>query len=136
LPAEATRRGVAIRRLSLFTWTAIAAILVGVFSTWLTDGPVTLNGTQGPNNGWLVVLIAVPTIAWARMMERGSWVGAVGVLGASLVFGWTAIENWREGGDAFGASVSYGLLVVIASSIVLGGTAVVRGVELVRLRCA
>ena len=37
---------------------AIAAIVVGVFSTWLTDGPVTLNGTQGPNNGWLVVLIA------------------------------------------------------------------------------
>jgi hypothetical protein len=26
-------------------------VLVGVFSTWTTVGAVTLNGTQGPNNG-------------------------------------------------------------------------------------
>ena len=70
------------------------------------------------------------------MMERGSWVGVIGVLGASLVFGWTAIENWREGRDAFGASVSYGLLVVIAGSIVLAATAVLRGLELARARQA
>jgi hypothetical protein len=134
LRAEATRHGGAIRRLNLVTWTAIAAIVVAVFSTWLTDGPVTLNGTQGPNNGWLVVLIALPTIAWARMMGRGSWVGVIGVLGASLVFCWTAIENWREGRDAFGALVSYGLVLVVAAGIVLGATAVMRGVELVRAR--
>jgi cardiolipin synthase A/B len=125
-------RSVALQRLGLVTSVAIAAAVVGVFLTWLTDGPVTLNGTQGPNNGWLVVLVALPTIGWARMMVRGSWVGVVGVLGASLVFAWTAVESWRDGHDAWGAYVSYGLLLVLAAGLVLGTAAVVRAVELGR----
>ena len=30
---------------------AVVAVLFGVFVTWLADGPVRLDGTQGPNNG-------------------------------------------------------------------------------------
>ena len=57
---------------------AIAVVLVGVFCTWLTDGPLTLNGTEGPNNGWLCVLLAGPAFLWATRMEHGSRVGVAG----------------------------------------------------------
>ena len=61
---------------------AVAAVLVGVFVTWLADGPVRLDGTQGPNNGWLAAIMAVLALPWLRMLERGSWLGVIGVLGA------------------------------------------------------
>lgn len=111
---------------------AIAAVLVGVFCTWLTVGQATLNGVEGPNDGWLVVIIALLAIAWARSMECGSWVGVVGVLGASAVIGWTAVEDWLDARDVLGASAGYGLVLVVAASAVLAATAVVRVVELAR----
>ena len=68
---------------------AISAVVVGVFCTWLAQGRLTLSGIEGPNNGWLCVLLAGPALLWARSMERGSWLGVVGVLGSALVIGWT-----------------------------------------------
>ena len=54
-----TVRGfVGARRRQVVVWVAIAILVVGVFSTWTVAGPVTLNGTEGPNNGWLVVILA------------------------------------------------------------------------------
>ena len=110
---------------------------MGVFSTWATAGSVTLNGTEGPNNGWLVVILAVPALWWSRMMERESWsgwVGVVGVLGASLVIVWTALENWADNRAVLGASVGHGLLLVVAAGAMLGLVAAFRGIELVRTR--
>lgn len=115
-------------------WLAIGLAVIGVFTTWLTDDPVTLNGAQGPHNGWLVVIVAVLAVFWARSMARGSWVGVVGVAGSAVVIGWTAVENWRDGRDVLGASVGYGLVLVVAASILLGGAAVARCVELLRRR--
>lgn len=103
---------------------AVAAVVVGVFSTWTTVGPVTLNGTQGPNNGWLVVIVAAFALAWTRSLARGSWIGVVGVFGAAVVIAWTAVENWLDNREVLGASVGYGLVLVIAASAVLAGTAV------------
>jgi hypothetical protein len=121
------------RRL-VVVWVAIAVLLVGVFSTWTVAGPVTLNGTEGSNNGWLVVILAFPVLAWARMMEQGSWIGVIGVLGAAVVMCWTAVENWRDNREILAASVGHGLLLVVAASITLGVAAVERGVELARAR--
>ena len=95
---------------------------------------MTLNGTQGPNNGWLVLIVSAFALGWTRSMARGSWVGVVGVLGASVVMGWTALENWLDSRDVLGASASYGLLVVVAASVVLGSAAIARGAELTRRR--
>jgi cardiolipin synthase A/B len=111
---------------------AIAVVLVGVFCTWLTDGPLTLNGTEGPNNGWLCVLLAGPAFLWARRMEHGSRVGVAGVLACSLVMGWTAAENWVDGRRVLGAGATYGLLLVVAASAVLASAAVLRGLSLLR----
>jgi len=116
----------------LVVWIAVAAAAVGVFSTWTHDGPVSLNGTQGPNDGWLVLIVAAFALGWARSMGRGSWVGVIGVLGSSVVMAWTAVESWLESRDVLGASAGYGLVLVVAASVALGCVAVLRGVELAR----
>ena len=47
---------------------AIVAVVIGVFCTWLAHDYVTLNGVEGPNNGWLCVLLAVPAFLWVWSM--------------------------------------------------------------------
>ena len=46
--------------------------------------------------------------------------------------GYTAIESWLENRAVLDATVGWGLLVVMAASVVLRETATVRGVEVVR----
>ena len=106
--------------------------VVGVFCTWTKAGPVALNGTEGPHDGWLVVLLAVPALLWARSMARGSWVGVVGVLGTALVIAWTALSSWRDSRDVLDATVGYGLLLVVAGSVALAAAALACAVEIAR----
>jgi hypothetical protein len=123
--------------LRLVTWIALGLVVVGVFSTWTSAGSLTLNGTEGPNNGWLVVILAVPALFWSRMMERDSWsgwIGVIGVLGASLVIVWTAVENWAHNREILDARVGHGLLLVVAAGATLAFAAAFRGVELLRSR--
>ena len=119
----------------LVAWIAIAGILVGVFSTWTTTGATTLNGIQGPNDGWLVVIVSCFAIVWLRVMERRSWTGAIGVLGVlgvAIVVCWTAIEDWHDNRDVFDASAGHGLWLVVAGGVVLAAVAVLRGIGLLR----
>ena len=109
---------------------AVAAVLVGVFVTWIADGPVRLDGTQGPNNGWLAAIVAGLALLWIRML--GSWPGVIGVLGSGLVIGWTALENWLDARAVIGASPRLGLVLVLAGSVALTTVAVVQAVELAR----
>jgi hypothetical protein len=113
-------------------WTAIAATAVGVFLTWTSDEPVRLDGTQGPNNGWLVLIVAAFALGWTRSINRASWFGVVGVLGSSIVIAWTAVENWLDNGAVFDATASYGLILVIAASVALAAVAVVAALKLAR----
>jgi cardiolipin synthase A/B len=119
---------------ALVALVAIPVAIVGVFSTWTTDGPVTLNGTEGPHDGWLVVIVAALALAWTRSMARDSWFGVAGVLAAGIVMAWTAVDDWRESRAVFDASASYGLIVVVAASVALAAAAVVQGAELFRGR--
>jgi membrane-bound ClpP family serine protease len=109
---------------------AVASVLVGVFLTWIADGPVRLDGTQGPNNGWLSLIMAGLALLWIRML--GSWVGVIGVLGSGLVIFWTALENWLDSRATIGASAAPGLALVLAGSAVLSAAAVVGAVQLAR----
>jgi hypothetical protein len=106
----------------------VAAVLVGVFVTWLADGPVRLDGTQGPNNGWLAAIVAALALLWIRLLE--SWPGVIGVLGSGLVIGWTALENWLDARAVIGSSPRLGLALVVAGSVALTAVAVVQAVEL------
>ena len=112
--------------------TAIAAAVIGVFLTWTTDGPVTLNATQGPNNGWLAVIVAAFALGWTWSLARSSWIGIVGVLGAAVVTTWIAVENWLDNRDVLGATAAYGLVLVVAASVALAGTAVATAVQRAR----
>jgi hypothetical protein len=115
---------------------AIAIAVVGVFCTWTNDGPVSLNGTQGPHDGWLVVIVAAPALLWSRSLVRGTWISVIGVLGSAAVMGWTALASWRDSREVLGASVGYGLLLVLGASVALAAAGVARGLELVRVRAA
>jgi uncharacterized membrane protein YhhN len=114
----------------------LAVTAVGVFLTWTSAGPVRMTGVQGPNNGWLVLIVAAFALGWTRSAARGSWVGVVGVLGASIVMCWTAVESWLDGREVLGATASLGLLLVVAASAVLAGTAVALARRLRRPRRA
>jgi hypothetical protein len=109
---------------------AVAMVLVGVFVTWVADGPVRLDGTQGPNNGWLAAIVAGLALLWIRMLE--SWPGVIGVLGSGLVIGWTALENWLDARAVLGASGRPGMALVLAGAAVLMTVAAVQAVELAR----
>ena len=78
-----------------------------------------------------MLILAAFALGWSRSR---SWVGVVGVGGAALVMGWTALENWHDSRDVFGASARLGLVLVVAGSIALAGSAVARAVELIRSR--
>ena len=110
---------------------AVAAVLVGVFVTWVADGPIRLDGTQGPNDGWLAAIVAGLALLWIRML--GSWPGVIGVLGSGLVIGWTALDELagRPRGDRRVPRVSDSLLV-LAGSAALTAVAIVQAVELAR----
>ena len=109
---------------------AVAAVLVGVFLTWLADGPVRLDGTQGANDGWLAAIVAALALLWIRML--GSWPGVIGVLGSGLVIGWTALQDWLDARAVIGASPRLGLVLVLAGSVALTALALVQAVELGR----
>lgn len=93
-----------------------------------------LDGTQGPNNGWLVLLVAAFAAGWARAMAQGSLVGVIGVLGSAVVIAATAVESWSDSRDVVGSTAGFGLLLVVAASVALAGAAVACGIELMRPR--
>ena len=95
---------------------AVAVAVLGVFLTWTSIGSASLDGTQGPNNGWLVVIVGAFALGFIRLMARGSWVGVIGVFAASIVMFWTAAENWLDNRRVLDGTASYGLVVVIAAS--------------------
>lgn len=123
-----------VPRLEHVAWVAVVAVLVGTFSTWITAGPVTLNGIQGPNDGWLVVILSACAAGWARSLARGSGVGVAGVLGCAIVMLWTVYEDWRDARDVLGGDAGHGLLLVVAGAGVLAGAAVAAALRPLRDR--
>ena len=113
-------------------WAAAAAAALGVFLPGTSDGSVQLDGTEGPHNGWLVVIVAAFALGWIRSLQRGAWTGVIGVLGAAVVIVWTALESWLDTRAVTGATAGYGLVIVVLAGLALAYTAVARAVELVR----
>ena len=119
-------------RLSLIAAGGVVAALVGVFSTWTNSGPVSLNGTQGPNNGWLVVIFALVALGGVRALSRGSWLGVTAVLGAAVVILWTAVEGLLDNRDVLGGSTGWGLWLTILAALTLAAAALVVAVQRVQ----
>ena len=53
-------------------------------------------------------------------MARMSWIGTIGVLGASIVIASTALTGWRENHEVLGATVGVGLILVLIGAAGLG----------------
>lgn len=106
--------------------------MLGVFLAWTDVGGGRLDGTRGPNNGWLVVIVAAFALGWIRPLARGSWVGVAGVLGAAVVMFWTALENWLDNRDVLEGTAGLGIVLVLGAAVALGTAAVVRGVRRAR----
>jgi uncharacterized membrane protein YhhN len=126
LPADATHGdggGAAAGRVAR---AAVVAAVLGVLATWTSADGVRLDGVEGPNNGWLVLVLAVLALAWTRPLARGSRVGIVGVAGAGVAMAWTALESWLDGRRVFEGRVGIGLVLVIAAGVVLVATSVSR----------
>jgi hypothetical protein len=111
---------------------AVAVAVLGVFLTWTSTETGKLDGTQGPNNGWLVVIVGAFALGWVRPMARGAWMGVVGVLGASVVMFWTAVENWLDNRAVLEGTSGLGMALVLVAAVALAATAVVRGLQLAR----
>jgi cardiolipin synthase len=111
---------------------ALLLVVVGVFGTWRGSGPVSLDGFQGPHNGWLVIIFALIALAGLRACARGSWLGIVTVAGSAGVMLFTAIDDLVNDESVLGGSSGWGIWVTIVASAVLGVAALFAAVERIR----
>lgn len=126
------RRWTGIRAPRPVCLVALAAVTVGVFLTWTSDGAVDLDGVQGPNDGWLVLILAAFALVWIGALERRSWTAVLAVLGSALVMSWTAVGDWLDARDVSGASAGLGLLFVVLGSALFAAVSVRVAVDLIR----
>ena len=120
-------------------WICIAAIvlaIVGVFGTWRVAGAVSLDGFEGPHDGWLVIIFALIALAGVRALARGSWFGIVTVLGAAAVMISAAVANVVHDDSVLGGRSGWGLWLTVAAAVVLAGAAVLTAVRRIRPRPA
>ena len=110
--------------------------IIGVFGTWRNIGPVSLDGVEGPHNGWLVIFFGLIALAGIGALSGGSWLGIVTVLGAAAVMISTALEDVVHDNDVIGGSSGWGVWLTVAASAVLAGAALLAAVRRLRPRAA
>ena len=124
------------RRVALICQASIALAIVGTFGTWRTIGAVSLNGVEGPHNGWLVIIFGLIALAGVGPLARGSWFGVVTVLGSAAVIVFTAVESLVDDDAVLGGGSGWGLWLTIAAGVLLGGTALLATIGRARPRSA
>ena len=100
-----------------------------MFGTWRNAGAVSLDGLEGPHNGWLVIIFALIALAGVGALSRGSWLGIVTVLGAAAVMISTAVHDVVNDDDVIGGSSGWGVWLTVAASVVLAGCAILAAVR-------
>jgi hypothetical protein len=120
------------RRARVACYGAIGLAIVGVFGTWRSSGPVSLNGVEGPHNGWLVIVFGLIALAGAGSLSRGGRLGTVTVLGAACVMVYAAVANVVDDNAALGGRTGWGVWLTIAASVILGGIAVLAAAARIR----
>lgn len=106
-------------RLALICRASIVLAVVGVFGTWRSAAPVSLNGFEGPHDGWLVIIFALIALAGVRSLSRHGWLGIVTVLGAGGAMLYTAVGDLLDDRSVFGGSAGWGLWLCIGASTVI-----------------
>jgi hypothetical protein len=103
-----------------------------VFGTWRSSGPVSLNGVEGPHNGWLVIIFGLIALTGVGSLSRGGWLGIVTVLGAACVMLYAPVSNLVDDNAVLGGHSGWGIWLTIVASVVLAGTAVLAAVQRIR----
>ena len=85
--------------------------MIGVFGTWRSAGPVSLDGVEGPHDGWLLIIFALIALAGVRSLSRHGWLGIVTVLGAACAMLYTAIGNLLDDRAVLGGKCGLGVVV-------------------------
>ena len=120
------------RRVALVCHGAIVVAIVGVFGTWRSAGAVSLDGLEGPHNGWLVIIFALIALAGVGSVARGGWLGIVLVIGCAAVMLLTAAQSIVGGGDVLGGSSGWGVWLTIAASSALASVTLYAAVMRIR----
>ena len=110
---------------------AILLAIVGVFGTWSTSGPVSLNGVDGSHNGWIVIIFALIALTGVRSLARGGWLGIAAVLEAGAIMLYTSVSDLVAHDDIHWSS-GWGIWLTIVMSGVLVALAVFAAVERIR----
>ena len=121
-------------RLAWICRLAVVAAVVGVFGTWRSAGPVSLDGVDGPHDGWLVVIFAAIALAGAGSAARGAWPGVVLLLVCAAAVVYFPLRNLLDDRDTYGGSSGWGIWLTIAAGVVLGAAAVLAAAARVRGR--
>jgi hypothetical protein len=123
---------VSLRRIALVCYGSIVLAVTGALGAWRNAGLVSLDGLEGPHNGWLLIIFALIALAGVRSTSRGGWLGIVLEVGCAAVMIFTALGNVVDDNAVLGGSSGWGVWLTIAASAVLAGTAVYAAVERVR----
>jgi hypothetical protein len=100
-----------------------------VFGTWRSSGPVSLDGFQGPHNGWLVIVFGLIALAGVGPASRGSWIGMLLVFGCGAAMTYGAATSLADDGAMLGGSSGWGVWLTVVASGALAVTAVAAAVE-------
>jgi hypothetical protein len=119
-----------VNRVSAGCTAAIVLAIVGVFGTWRSASPVSLDGVEGPQNGWLVIVFGLIALAGVRAVSRGSWLGIVLVLGCAAVMVYAAVSSLAD--DTLGGSSGWGVWLTLVASAGLAALALAAAVERLR----
>jgi hypothetical protein len=68
---------------------------------------VSLDGVQGPHDGWLLVIFALIALAGVQSLSRHGWLGIVTVLGAACAMLYTAVGNLLDDRVVFGGNAGW-----------------------------
>jgi hypothetical protein len=111
------------RRVGVICRVAVAVAIAGVFGTWRNAGNVSLDGFEGPHNGWLVIIFGLIALTGVRALTRGSWFGVITVIGCAAVMVFAAVQDIVDDGAALGGSSGWGVWLTVAASGLLGASA-------------
>jgi len=111
--------------LQLWAGASIALMLIGSFGPWAKAPFASVGGTDGSNDGWLVVLLAVASagLLYLRVKRGSSWpalVAALAGIGATAI---TISDRGNVSGSEFAdaglVQVGWGLNLAMIASISL-----------------
>lgn len=111
-------------RLVISCQLAVLAGIVGVLGPWRNVGAVSLDGLQGPHDGWLVIVALLLALAGVGSLAR---TGLTLVAAAAALY--FVVDNLLDDRAAVGGSSGWGIWLTLLAALALGVLAVLAAVR-------